>query len=394
MRSWGKGITVRYSKHAFRDSRTGRELVRLTGPGELSHHPYFYNRMFTADGNKLVFAVRRQGHSHLHLLDLTSGEAVQLTEGEGLLAFSANLSPDGQLLYYVRHKSIVQLHMDSLLEKTVYTTPDGWVAYDNPGLSSDGEYAITVELRESDQLNTREGWNQFEAQWASRPRCRIVEIQLASGESRVIHEEQCWLGHPQYRPGDTGTVMFCHEGPAHKVDARIWLINGDGTGLRCARPQQPGEMIGHEYWLHDGSAIAYVYRRQEHAGLSSAEVVDPETFMPITANAPLTQQVRTLDPVMLQERYVMDCSPYCHFISNHDFSLIVGDGQLEGEGFIYLADPARGTEQVLCEHGTSWKSYGTTQDAHPHPAFSPDGRRIVFTSDREGLPAVYMVELG
>jgi oligogalacturonide lyase len=34
-----------------------------------------------------------------------------------------------------------------------------------------------------------------------------------------------------------------------------------------------------------------------------------------------------------------------------------------------------------------------TQECHPHPCFSPDSKKVVFTSDRHGKPAVYVVEL-
>ncbi|NSW91849.1 MAG: hypothetical protein HPY74_14470 [Firmicutes bacterium] len=46
-------------------------------------------------------------------------------------------------------------------------------------------------------------------------------------------------------------------------------------------------------------------------------------------------------------------------------------------------------EYKLCSHGTSWKSYGNNQDAHPYPAFWSDGRSIIFTSDMDGLPCIY-----
>jgi oligogalacturonide lyase len=39
-----------------------------------------------------------------------------------------------------------------------------------------------------------------------------------------------------------------------------------------------------------------------------------------------------------------------------------------------------------------WKVYAP-QHTHPHPAFSPDGSRVVFTSDRTGHSQVYEVEI-
>jgi Tol biopolymer transport system component len=43
----------------------------------------------------------------------------------------------------------------------------------------------------------------------------------------------------------------------------------------------------------------------------------------------------------------------------------------------------------LVEHGSSWSS----QDDHPHPIVTPDGRSVLFTSDRRGSRAVYRIGL-
>ena len=39
-------------------------------------------------------------------------------------------------------------------------------------------------------------------------------------------------GTPIYRPFDDHTVAFCHEGPHDLVDARMWLVNEDGSHVR------------------------------------------------------------------------------------------------------------------------------------------------------------------
>ena len=70
-----------------------------------------------------------------------------------------------------------------------------------------------------------------------------------------------------------------------------------------------------------------------------------------------------------------------------------GRGQEVRNDFIYLVDIARKKEIPLCYHGTSWTTiHGTPQDAHPHPCFTPDGSGVVFTSDREGKPCVYLAK--
>ncbi|WP_168735679.1 oligogalacturonate lyase family protein [Cohnella fermenti] len=377
--------------HEFADRVTGRTIRRLTDPQELSHHPYFYNRIFTADGSGLVVAIRREGRRNLYLLNLEEQEELQLTDSDNILDFSANLSPDGRALFFCRGNSIVRLVLATLRESVVYETPEGWVGYDNPGLSADGEWIATVEMRAEDRLVSDGGWVVFEAQWAARPLCRIVSVHLPTGRVRIVHEERCWLGHPQPRPGDPATILYCHEGPSHRVDARLWLANAADGAIRCMRPQQPGEMISHEFWLADGSAVACVYRQQAALGSGgSEEVVDPATYRPRTESSELRELLLKIDAVTLAETPMMESSPYCHFIANEAFTLAVGDGQTSEAPYLYAANLLERTEEIVCAHDTSWNAYGTNQDSHPHPAFHPDERRIVFTSDRDGLPAVYM----
>ncbi len=45
--------------------------------------------------------------------------------------------------------------------------------------------------------------------------------------------------------------------------------------------------------------------------------------------------------------------------------------------------------RVLCRH----RSSAHIQQTHVHPRLSPDGRRLVFTSDDLGYGNVYMVDL-
>ncbi|CCK15612.1 Oligogalacturonate lyase [Cronobacter universalis NCTC 9529] len=42
----------------------------------------------------------------------------------------------------------------------------------------------------------------------------------------------------------------------------------------------------------------------------------------------------------------------------------------------------------------SWETFaGSRQVTHPHPSFSPDGNAILFSTDKDGKPAVYLAKL-
>src|SRR5690606_20775819 len=67
--------------------------------------------------------------------------------------------------------------------------------------------------------------------------------------------------HLQFSPTDPNLIMFCHEGPWHKVD-RIWVVNTDGSGLRKIHQRSMNmEIAGHEFFSADGSTIWYDLQR-------------------------------------------------------------------------------------------------------------------------------------
>ena len=46
-------------------------------------------------------------------------------------------------------------------------------------------------------------------------------------------------------------------------------------------------------------------------------------------------------------------------------------------------------EEKLFRHNSSWGE----QPTHPHPHFSPDGKYVLFSTDRTGKPQVYTVKV-
>jgi oligogalacturonide lyase len=367
-----KGDKGRFTFKSYRDNETGRIVTKLTTDKFLNHHPYFYNKMITNDNRSLIFSSNRDGLRNLYKLDLISGETKQLTEGENISDFSPILTNDNKHLVFCRGERIILMDIVSLEEEVIYETPKGWVSGENPSISSDNRYLVLVEMNEKDHIKGQGDWSTFEPQWAQKPHCRIVYINIADKTSIIPYEdEHCWLGHPQIRPGANNTILFCHEGPGNRIDARLWLVDVGDAIARSLKPQSHSELITHEYWLNDGSRLAYVYRNYDTC----------------------EETIRFMNPDTMEEEVLMQCSTFCHFISNKDNTKIIGDGQNPVKPYLYLVDVNSKIEEKLCIHGSSFKSYGNTQDSHPHPAFSPDGKYVIFTSDMDGMPGIYKVEL-
>ena len=383
---------------SYVDETTGARVERLTDPGTTCHHMYFYAHMTTRDGSKLLYALERDGERQVFCMDLATGDAVQLTEGPNVNDWGAEFTRDERHVLYHQGSSIYLVALDTLERACVYTTPVGWQGRDI-GVSRDADALALVEIEQDTMAAATGGpnwanWDFFAQNCLAKPRCRLVYVDLATGESRTVIERRCWLGHAQIRPHDPETILFCHEGPYDLIDARMWLVQRDGTRERCCREQPTDLILTHEFWEPDGSHVAYVYREMDGSGVEEIREIDPET---------------------LEERTIMPCRTYAHCICDHEGRFFVGDAQgdttpihLQDEAEIerrreagevlddnlYLIDLAARREIRLAYHGTSWSArWGTTQDAHPHPCFTEDGRYVLFVTDRFGHPAIHRIDV-
>jgi oligogalacturonide lyase len=156
------------------------------------------------------------------------------------------------------------------------------------------------------------------------------------------------------------------------VDNRIWGLDLATGKTWPIRPRTQGERVGHEYWHADGVHVGY-----------HGEYPDGRKFF---------GRVRwdNVDDVEV------DFPHQPGHIHSSDFGLIVGDGQGDPRDRVIRLwrwnETARAFDgpRVLCEHRGSFQ----VQQLHVHPRFSPDGRSVVFTSDRTGYGQVYEVEVG
>ena len=366
------------------DPDTGARITRLTPEDVTCHRNYFYQKCFTNDGQKLIFGAEFGPGTdwNYHLLDLDTQTALQLTDQPGENTFGGFLSPDDRHLFFVRQqRQLVRLELATLREDVVYVVPEGWVGYGTWVPNSACTKMVGIEIAAEDWFALSD-WQKFNEMFERQPRCRLFSIDLATGQRSVILEQKGWLGHPQYRPFDDTTVAYCHEGPHDRIDARMWFINEDGTNRRCGKPHENGESCTHEFWVPDGSAMIYV----------SYLKGSPERW------------IRSLDPVTLADKPLTAMPPCSHLMSNHNGTLIVGDGcghaasgnneMLTGDPYLHLFDLKTGTTRKLARHDSSWGVYkGDRQVTHPHPSFTPDEKQVLFSCDKHGEPGLFLVDL-
>ena len=370
-----KGDTSPCEATRLKDPASGRTVWQLTGLQAVNHGPYFYNPPCTRDGRQIIFGSDRNetDTEQLYLLEWPSMAIVQLTGGRAISAHNAVMSPRGAAVYFFDGPELKSLSLQSFKERLLARLPEGLSLCSNLSISSDGQLVVYCTFRRP-EAHGRTGWQAFESTYEARPHTEIWVAPIDGSGGRMIHSEERWLGHPQFRPGDNSAVMFCHEGPWSKVE-RIWAVRSDGSDeVRCLRPQEVGrECIGHEYWTRDGSTLIYAYHVEAASGEKSGH------------------GIRALELATGAERVIFEGHQVNHFTSNLDNSMIVADTNDPEDPYLYLIDAARGSAEVLVECRSTQRTYRSTQDAHPHPCFSWDGRFVFFNSDQAGWPNFYMV---
>jgi oligogalacturonide lyase len=252
-----------------------------------------------------------------------------------------------------------------------------------PPTSASGQIHALEQPRDKGQM--------MEERLAARLPMALFTMDLKSGETKVIHRATDWLNHLLFSPGDPSLLMFCHEGPWHKVD-RIWTIRADGTRLKKIHQRtMQMEIFGHEFWSRDGRVVFYDWQfpRGEDFWLAAYDVEKGE---------------RTAYHLQRNEWSI-------HFNVSDDGSLFCGDGGDPGQvaraadgRWIYLFRPekipnrAGLDEPSFIRPGVLRSERLVNMAKHdyrlePNVSFTPDRRWVVFRSNMFGPTYVFAVEV-
>jgi oligogalacturonide lyase len=195
-----------------------------------------------------------------------------------------------------------------------------------------------------------------------------------------------------FSPTDPTLLMYCHEGPWHKVD-RIWMIHTDGTHNTLIHKRTMAlEIAGHEFWGLDGKTIWYDWQYPKG-----------EDFF--LAGYNLETQKRVAFHMQRNEWSI-------HFNLTQDLDLFTGDGGDPGQvarakdgEWIELFHPQ--TYEVSSDslNDPSFWQPGVFHSEHlvnmahhdyrlePNVRFSPDKKLVIFTSNMLGSSYVFAAEV-
>jgi oligogalacturonide lyase len=376
------------------DPDTGHRITRLTDePGSASL--YFNQNGYTADGKKLIYTTP-QGIS---TFDLASHATRSVVEGRVRVIVTGRKT---QNVYYTKAGAVYSTDVDSLATREISKLPArnsvsiSTVNADETLLAgtyieNDGQdYNASRPPATQNLIQPANKGQMMEQRLAAHLPMALFTVNAKTGELKVIHRATDWLNHLEFSPTDPTLLMFCHEGPWHKVD-RIWTMRTDGSQITKVHTRTMAmEIAGHEFWSHDGKTIWYDLQtpRGEDFWLAGYNVENGD---------------RTWYHLQRDEWSI-------HFNVTRDGTMFCGDGGDPGQvakapdgEWIYLFRP-----QLLPNRGTADKSFVNPGVLHaeklvnmskhkynlePNVSFTPDQRYVVFRSNMFGPTYVFAVEV-
>ena len=360
----------------YRDRVTGATVRRLTGYLAHSYHLYFTNPGWWDGNRRLVFGSDRGNGSNLYSIELVSGEITTLTDsalGDARSWQNAYVNPVRDEMYAWRGDELMAVDLGGGGARVIAKSPPGWTA-GNESVTADGNYVVCAMRQDVNvgPLNLGAGYVGFRELFEAHPLCRIVRTSIDTGETETLHEEQNWLGHVNASPALPHVLTYCYEGPWDLVGQRIWGLDTSTGRTWKIRPQKPGEMVGHEYWMDDGRTVGYHGKTRAGAGGEGFFGFADYNGEPI-AEMPFPHDSH-------------------HFHSNTP-ELIVADGPAEPNSpYVLLSRLVDGVfdgPRVLCTH----RSSRHTQHLHVHPRLSPDGTQVLFTADPTGYGQLFLADV-
>ncbi len=146
-----KGDVITLNFETFVDSDTQVKVTRLTPTDVICHRNYFYQKCFTQDGKKLLFAGDFDGNRNYYLLNLETQQAVQLTEGKGDNTFGGFISTDERAFFYVKNElNLMKVDLETLEEQVIYTVDEEWKGYGTWVANSDCTKLVGIEILKRD----------------------------------------------------------------------------------------------------------------------------------------------------------------------------------------------------------------------------------------------------
>ncbi len=330
--SGGKGAASVFVPQRFLDPATEFDLYRLTDPATSARLSAPHLHSVSRRGRFLIHSSDRSGSVQAYRLDWQTGQSRQLTGASELDQATLALMPDDRSVLYFDGRSLKQMPLGNLRERTWTEVPPDWVRVPGFSVTTDASRAAWVE-RKSD-------------------RSRIRSIQFPRGEVSTVLESAGLMSDVQFRPGHS-QLFYRRDG-----SIRVASLNGQND---LPMLTDSADIPGQARWSPDGHSILYLSIPAERTQLTTLREFEVE---------PRTSKL------------VAKTSQFVSFGANADASVFVGASRSLASPYLLLLLRSVRRELTLCEHRAS-------DPAMVQPIFSPDSQNVFFNSDRRGKPCIY-----
>ena len=370
-------------RHAFADTRTGREVWQVTEGGFECVAPYPEKLAWTPDDRYLFIMCNRLGSWQPYRLELATGEAQQLCEVTHAMFRSIVYEPTRDEVYVEHAGTYVAVRPETLESRTAvdyggHLGREGGHKGSAAALTSDGALCVfghqTADGRPAVLVATTDGSNRF----------REVVI----GDRRLIRP-----GHLTFRPGDNSYAAFAG-GEDHQDD-----------------PDEEPFLRGALYHLDLETAevkplvvVPTAYRATHCSwGRSGERVYFHRKTLPKNVWVPTALCSHNPQGGDLKVYYEDGVHRLGHSQASPDERWVVTDSQDLDENILLLVSAERDEQHLLCWPNCSINSGRVDArpprlpphtDRHAHPGFSSTGRYVHYTSDVSGCSHVYVVPVG
>jgi oligogalacturonide lyase len=378
------------------DPDTGHRVIRLTDEPDSASF-YFNVNSYTPDGKEMVYTTP----DGISVFDLKTQKTRSVVHGKVRTIEVGHKTPS---IFYIKpdERALYVTNVDTGETRKLATMPErGSIVTINAdetlaaGTYEEGQpgehpYALTSGQQAQALDQPQNKGEMMERRLAARVPLVLFTLDLRTGEMKTLLHSTDWLNHLQFSPTDPHLLLYCHEGPWHKVD-RIWTIRTDGTKNTLIHKRTMFmEIAGHEFWSHDGKIIWFDWQtpRGQDFWLAGYNV---ETGK--------------------QTAYHMQRNEWSiHFNVTSDGDLFCGDGGDPGQvahapdgEWIYLFHPelvkGDGIDDInMVQPGVFHAERLVNMSKHnyrlePNVSFSPDKKWIIFRSNMFGPTYVFAVEV-
>ncbi|MFM2361480.1 MAG: hypothetical protein RLZZ316_382 [Bacteroidota bacterium] len=374
------------------DKDTQHKVVRLTRIAGSNYSFYFHNNPFI--GNKMVFynaASQKQEEQaakieisntseskrQIHWVDLKTYATEQITHHA--TAMNGEIVAAGtNKLYFQVKDSVFEVDVATKKERLVFVFPEDFKA-SVTCINANGSLLAGVKASDEEKELFKKYPNKasyFNIIYEAKLPRTLFTIDIAKNQLNKLHTDTAWLNHVQFSAADPNLLLFCHEGPWHKVN-RIWTIDVTTKAITQIHKRiMEMEIAGHEWSSADGSIIWY-------------DLQQPRSTKFYIEGHHVKTGAKTKYELQRNEWSI-------HFNSTKDNKLFCGDGGDPGQvaratdgRWIYLFSPNQNV--FVAEKLVNMKNHNYKLEPNVH--FSPDEQWVIFRANFEGETNVYAVAL-